>query len=200
MLLKSGDASSLVVDSLCDWVRGGDAAVACFYFDFAAQKEQSLTNVLGSLLKQIVGGLENIPAKILQAFQDQGKVIGGRKLGLGEIVEMLQDISASRRTFICIDALDECVAEYRGKLLDSLAQVLHKSPTTRVFLAGRLHIRDEVEKHLDGRVVAVSVTPTKDDIIQFLRARLGEDTTPGAMDKALEEDIIKIIPETVSEM
>ena len=200
MLLRSGDASSLVVDSLCDWARGRDAAVACFYFDFAAQKEQSLTNVLGSLLKQVVGGLENIPAKITQAFRDQERVIGGRKLGLGEIVEMLQDTSASRRTFICIDALDECLVEYRGKLLDSLAQILHKSPTTRIFLAGRLHIRDEVEKHLAGRVAAVSVTPTKDDIIQFLRARLGEDTIPDAMDKRLEEDIINTIPELVSGM
>ena len=200
MLLRSGNASSLVVDSLCDWARGRDAAVTCFYFDFAAQKEQSLTNVLGSLLKQIVSGLEKIPAKVVQAFRGEGKVIGGRELGLGEIVGMLQDISSSRPTFICIDALDECVAEYRGKLLDSLAQVLHKSPTTRVFLAGRLHIRDEVEKHLDGRVVAVSITPTKDDIIQFLRARMGEDTIPDAMDKKLEEDIMETIPETVSEM
>ena len=200
MLLRSGDASSLVIDSLCDWARGQNAAVACFYFDFAAQKEQSPTNVLSSLLKQVVGGLENIPEKIVQAFRDQEKVIGGRKLGLGEVVEMFSDISCTRRTFICIDALDECVAEYRAKLLDSLRRILHKSPTTQIFLAGRLHIRDEVEKHLAGRIVAVSVTPTKDDIIQFLRARLGDDTIPDAMDKCLEEDIIKIIPKTVSEM
>jgi len=200
VLLRSGDASSLVIDRLCDWARGQNAAVACFYFDFAAQKEQSPTNILSSLLRQVVGGLESIPAKIAQAFRDQEKVIGGRKLGLGEIMEMLQDISSSRPTFICIDALDECLAEYRRKLLDSLAQFLHKSPTTRIFVAGRLHIREEVEKHLAGRVVAVSVTPTKDDITQFLRARLGEDTIPDAMDKSLEEDIIKTIPETVSEM
>jgi len=200
VLLRSRDASSLVVDRLCDWAEGQDSAVACFYFDFAAQKEQSPTDVLSSLLKQVVGGLENIPAKIVQAFQKQEKVIGGRKLGLGEIVEMFSDISSSRRTFICIDAVDECVAEYRGKLLDSLKQILQKSPDTRIFLAGRLHIRDEVEKHLAGRAVAVSVTPTKDDIIQFLRARLGEDTIPDAMDKTLEEDIMKSIPETVSEM
>ena len=200
MLLRSGNASSLVVDSLCDWARGRDAAVTCFYFDFAAQKEQSLTNVLGSLLRQVVGGLEKVPTKVVQAFRGEGKVIGGRELGLSEIVGMLQDISSSRPTFICIDALDECVAEYRGKLLDSLAQVLRKSPATRVFLAGRLHIRDEVEKHLAGRVAAVSVTPTTDDIIQFLRAKLGEDTIPDAMDKRLEEDIMETIPETVSEM
>ena len=174
--------------------------VACFYFDFAVQKEQSPTKILGSLLSQVVRGLEEIPAKIVQAFRDQEKVIGGRKLRLGEIVEMFQDVSSSRPTFICIDALDECVAEYQAKLLDSLNEILHKSPSTRIFLTGRKHIRGEVERHLAGRLVAVSITPVKDDIIRFLRAKLNEDTTPNAMDKSLEDKIIKTIPETVSEM
>jgi len=195
----SCDVSSLVIDTLCDRARGQNAAVACFYFDFAAQKEQSLTSVLGSLLKQVIGGLERIPTKIVQAFRDQERVIGGRKLGLAEIVDMLQDISSSRCTFICIDALDECVAEDRAKLLDSLKQILQKSLGTRIFLAGRLHIRDEVEKHLAGWVTVVSIIPTKDDIVKFLRAKLMEDTTPEAIDESLEEDIIKNIPEMVSE-
>ena len=199
-LLRNCGASSLIIDRLCDWAKERNAAVACFYFDFAAQKEQPLTTVLGSLLKQLVCGLENIPAKILEAFQDQKKTTGGRRLELGQVVEMLQDIASSRPTFICFDALDECVAEYRGKLLESLQQILQKSPSTRIFLAGRLHVRDEVEKHLAGRVVAVSIVPTKDDIVRFLRAKLREDTTPDAMDDSLEEDIIKNIPETVSEL
>ena len=199
MLLRNCDASSLIIDRVCDWVKGRNAAVACFYFDFAAQKEQSPTTVLSSLLKQLVRGLENIPPKIIEAFQDQ-KTTGGRRLELGEIVGMLQDIASSRPTLICFDALDECVAEYRGRLLESLQQILQKSPSTRIFLAGRLHVRDEVENHLVGRVVTVSITPTMDDIIRFLRAKLREDTTPDAMDNSLEEDIIKNIPETVSEL
>ena len=150
VLLRNYDASSLIIDRVCDWAKGRNAAVACFYFDFAAQKEQSLTTVLSSLLKQLVCGLENIPPKIVKAFQDQKKTTGGRRLELGEIVGMLQDISYSRLTFICFDALDECVAGYRGKLLESLQQILHKSPSTHIFLAGRLHVRDEVEKHLAG--------------------------------------------------
>ena len=194
------DASSLVIDTLCDRVRGQNATVACFYFDFAAQKEQSPTAILCCLLKQIIGGLDKIPAKIIQTFREQKEAIGGRKLGLSEIIEMLQDISSSRHTFICIDALDECMEEYQAKLLDSLKQILHKSPNTRIFLAGRSHIRDEVEKHLAGRVAAVCITPTKSDIIRFLRAKLAGDKTPDAMDKSLEEDIIKSIPKTVSEM
>ena len=198
VLLRSYDASSLVIDTLGDWARGQNGAVACFYFDFAAQKEQSPISILSSLLKQVVCGLEEIPEKITQAFRGQKKVIGGRRLGLGEIVGMLQDISSSRSIFICIDAVDECMAEYRAELLDSLRRVLRKSPSIRIFLAGRLQIRDEVAKHLAGRVMAVSIAPTKNDIIRFLRAKLKKDATPDAMDKSLEADIIKNIPEMVS--
>jgi len=200
VFLRSCDTSSLVIDRLCDWAGGRNAAVACFYFDFAAQMEQSPTNILSSLLNQVVSGLEKIPTEIAQAFRDQEKVIGGRKLGLDEIVEMLSDISSSRPTFICIDALDECLTEYRARLLDSLEKILRKSPSTRVFLAGRLHVQDEVENHLGGKVAAVSITPTRRDIIRFLRAKLSEDTRPDAMNERLEEDIIRNIPETVSEM
>jgi len=200
VLLRSCHASSLVIDTLGDRARGKDTIVACFYFDFAAQKEQSPTSILSSLLKQVVYGLKEIPAKIAQAFQDQKKVAGGRNLGPREIVEMLQDISSSRPTFIFIDAVDECMAEYRAELLDSLKQILFKSPSTRIFLAGRLQIRDEVEKHLAGRVVALSIIPTKNDIVRFLRAQLKKDATPDAMDKSLEADIIKNIPEAVSSM
>ena len=190
----------MVTDTLGDWARGQDVAVACFYLDFAAQNEQSPTSILGSLLKQVVCGLEEIPAKIAQTFRDQKMVIGGRNLGLDEIVELLQDITSLRLTFICIDALDECRAKYRAKLLDSLKRILHKSPSARIFLAGRLHIRGEVEKRLAGRVAVVLVAPAKDDIIRFLRAKLKEDITPDAMDKNLEKDIIMTIYEKVSEM
>ena len=200
VLLRSYGASSLVIDTLGDWARGQDAAVACFYFDFAAQKEQSPTSVLSSLLKQVVCGLKEIPVKIVQAFRDRENVARDRKLGLGEIVGMLQDITSSRHTFICIDAVDECMVEYRAKLLNSLKQILHQSPSTRIFLTGRSHIRDEVERYLVGRVVAASITPARDDIVIFLRAKLREDTTPDVMDKNLEEGIIKAIPGAVPEM
>ena len=200
MLLRSCDASSLVIDTLGDWASEQNAAVACFYFDFAAQKEQSPTSTLSSLLKQVVCGLEEIPGKITKAFRDQKKVIGGRKLGLAEIVEMLQDISSSQSTFIGIDALDECMAEHRAEVLDALKQILRESPSIRIFLAGRLQIRDEVEKHLAGRIATVSIIPTKGDMVRFLRAKLKKDATPDAMDMSLEADIIKNIPEKVLPM
>ena len=77
-VLTGRGVSSLVVDRLGDQAGDQNTAVACFYFDFAARKEQSAASMLGSLLKQIVSGMERIPEEISQAFQKQKKVIGGR--------------------------------------------------------------------------------------------------------------------------
>ena len=200
VFLISRDVSSLVIDSLYELAVGGNAVVAYFYFDFAAQEEQSPTIILGSMLRQVVRGLDEIPERIAKAFRDRGKAIDSRRPAFSEIVGFLQDISSSRCTFLCIDALDECPAEHRVKLLDSLNQILQKSPGARIFLTGRSYIRSEVGKHLAGRAATRSITPAKDDIIIFLRVKLKEDTMPDAMDKSLEEEILKKIPETVSEM
>jgi len=195
ILLISCDVSSLVIDTLCKQAMEGNAAVACFYFDFTAQEEQSPAAVLGSVLRQVVAGFETVPERIVRAFQDQEKVIGGRRLRLHEIVEFFQDILSSRPTFICIDALDECQEGHRAKLLDILKQVLRMSPGARLFLTGRPHIQSEVEKHLAGSVATRSITPTESDIIIFLLAKLWEDSRPDAMDKSLREDIIRNLGE-----
>ena len=199
-MLTSCDISSLVIDRLCDKAREQNATVSCFYFDFAAQKEQATTNMLGALLKQLVSGLEETPEEISRTYQDQRSAVGGRGPLLSDIVKMMQTASSKKRTFICIDALDECVAGYRVKLLDSLNQILEKSPGTRIFMTGRPHIWPEIGRRLVGRVADLSISPKQDDITIYLRTRLAEDTTPDAMDSSLEADILKKIPAEISEM
>ena len=199
-VLTSCNVSSLVIDSLCNQARGQNIAVACFYFDFAAQKEQSPTNTLGALLKQILRGLKEVPEEIVRDYEDQKKVIGGRGPLLSDIVKMLQTTSSKKRTFICIDALDECVAGYRIKILNSLGQILQKSPEARIFVTGRSHIRAEIENRLSGRVATILITPRRGDVIRYLHTRLAEDTTPDAMDGSLEADILEKIPEDTSDV
>jgi len=200
MLLIGCNISSLVIDSLCEQAVQGNTGVACFYFDFAVKEEQSPDAILGSVLRQVVGRLGEVPEKIGKAFRDREKVIGGQRLQLKEIIEFLQDIASARRTFICMDALDEYPAEHRGKLLGLLNQILQKAPGARLFLTGRPNIRDEVDEHLAGRVMTRSIIPAESDIVTFLRAKLKEDTMPHAMDESLEEEIIQNIPKSVSKM
>lgn len=194
--------SSLVIDSLCDVAgdAGEDVTVACFYLDFMAQKEQSAASILRALLKQVVGGLKQIPNEIMDAFRNHKRVIGGHRLLIPEIVKLLGSLSSLRRTFICLDALDECATADRAKILLSLGDITRMSPTTRVFLTGRPHVRGDVERRLPECVVAVSISPRKGDVIRYIHTKLAEDATPDEMDESLEAEIMRTVPETVSEM
>ena len=199
MILISSNTSSLVVDRLCDKAKEENIAVACFYVDFAAREEQSPTNMLGSLLKQIVGGLERIPDEIRETFHDHKKVIGGRGLRVPEIVGMLQTVTSLRPTFICVDALDECVESHQPEILDSLRQILEKSANTRIFLTARRHIRGEIERHLGVRAATLSVKPSNNDIVGYIRMRLSKDRCREAMNGSLEAEIISSIAKNIPE-
>ena len=199
VLLIGCDNSSLVIDKLSDETGEEDTAVMCFYFDFAARNEQSPVNMLGSLLRQLVIGLERIPETVVQDFRKQKKSIGGRGLQVSEILTMFRTITATKRTFICVDALDECVPEHRMVVLESLRQILEGSPNTRLFMTGRPQVRTEVEKRLDGMATLISIQPTEDGVVRYLRDKLRNDTTPEIMSSALEDEIIKSIPDMNSE-
>ena len=199
-VLTSRDVSSLVIDTLCQRAGGQNVAIACFYFDFAIQQEQSSTSVLGALLKQLTAGLGEIPEEMMQAYEEQMNFIGGRRPQHNDTVKMLQTASSKKRTFICIDALDECVPEHRVKLLNSLNKILQRSPGTRIFVTGRPHIRRQIGKRLTGSVTSLLISTRRDDIIRYLHSRLEDDTTPDAMSGSLEAEILKKIPDDVSEM
>ena len=193
------DNSSLVIDKLCDEAAEEDTAVTCFYFDFTARNEQSPINMLGSLLRQLVSGLEEIPEVVVRGFRNEKKIIGGRGLQVSRILKMFQTIAATKRTFICVDALDECVPEHRMVVLESIRQILQGSPNTRIFMTGRPHVRSEVDRELDGAVNFVSIQPTNNSVVRFLREKLRRDTAPNIMSSKLKAEIINIIPEISSE-
>ena len=197
--LTDWDDSSLVIDKLCDDAVENDTAVACFYFDFAARNEQSPVSVLGSLLRQLVGGSEGIPEAVVRGFRNQKKVIGGRGLQVSGILKMFRTITTTKRTFICVDALDECVPEHRMVILESLGQIVQVSLDTRIFITGRSHIRSEVERKLNGAATFVLIEPTGDGIIKYLLEKLRNDTTPEMMSSTLEANILESIPQLCSE-
>jgi len=168
------------------------------YCDFLAQQEQSTTNMLGAILKQLVnrGG---IPEHIGEAFRE-AKEFGGLGLRLPDLVEILKKtIAAQARVFICIDALDESTPKHRRELLESIREVIRASPNTRVFLTGRPHIDDEIARYF-SKTARITLSPTHTDIKNFLEMRLDGDTDPAAMDDQLRADILRIIPEKISEM
>jgi len=188
-----------VIDRLCDQAGRKDIAVVGLYCDFLSHQEQSTTNVLGAILKQLSRRGE-IPKDIREAFQKAREEFGGRGLQLFDQVEIMKKITASlSRVFICIDALDESTPQHRQELLQSLQEIVRGSRNTRIFLTGRPHIEDEIMGSF-SKVVRIHLSPTQGDIESYLEMKLSCDTDPYAMDDELRADIMRVIPEKTSKM
>ena len=175
-------------------------AVVCVYCDFHAQDEQSATGIFGTLLRQVVHGLEPIPEEVQRAFEKSKRGVGGRKLLLPDILEVLANsLSPLRMAIICIDALDELPAKHRAELWESLQKIKQMCSKTRLFLTGRLHIGGEVEKYFPSTAEMLLVSTRAHDIGLYLMMRMSRDLELDAMDKELEAEILRIIPEVISE-
>ena len=195
----ASNTSSSVVDSLCDEPGQEDIVVAAFYCDFRNQLEQKTTDIMGAILKQLVAR-EEVLGHVKMAFQKAKREICGRGLRLPDMVQMLKRaIATLPQVFICIDALDECLPKNLLELLESLKDILRESPKTRIFFTGRPHVETEIVRCFTTRVI-VPISPSTHEIKRYLEKKLEMDTMRDTMSDALRTDILRIIPERISEM
>ena len=187
-----------MIDTLCDQAREENIAVAWLYCDYLAQQEQTTANIIGAILKQLVGR-GDIPKSIREEFQGAKKFSGRRPL-LANLMQMLRaTIAPLPKAFICIDALDEFLPKDLPVLLRSLRDIALVSPRTRIFLTGRPHVEEAIRKHF-SKAVVIPIRPNQNDIRNFLEMRLDGDDEPEAMSDDLRAEIVKIILDKMSNM
>ena len=188
-----------MIDSLCDREGEEHIAVAAFYCEFLSQQDQTINNIVGTILKQLVGR-GGITRDLREAFRKAKKKIGGRGPRLADLMGMLRTAIASiPQVFICIDALDECLPKYLPELFKSLRELVRESPTTRIFLTGRPHVGEEVRRYFVQTIV-IPISPNPDDIRNYVEMRLDRDAEPEAMSNDLRADIVRVILEKISDM
>jgi len=188
-----------VIDSLCDQGGEENVAVAAFYCDFLSQEEQTINNIVGAILKQLVGR-GGVAKGLREAFQKAKGEVGGRGPRLADLMGMLRTAIASLpQVFICVDALDECLPRCLPELLESLRDIVRESPSTRVFLTGRPHVREDIQRCFT-KMVVIPISPNTDDIRSYVEMRLARDADPEAMTNDLRGDIVRVILEKISDM
>ena len=154
---------------------------------------------MGAILKQLVVRGE-VLEHVRTAFQKAKLELGGRGLRLPDMVQMLKRaIATLPQVFICIDALDECLPKNLLELLEQLKDILQESPRTRIFVTGRPHVEAEISRYFTTGVI-VPVSPSTHEIKRYLERKLEMDTMRDEMSDALRADILRIIPERISEM
>jgi len=186
-----------VIDSLCDRAQEDNIAVVGLYCDSLSQQDQTTTNIMGALLKQLVGR-GGIPDHLRVAFQKAKMEFGGRGPRLADLMGMLKTAIASiPQVFICLDALDECLPERFPEILELLRDILRESPGTRIFLTGRPHVKEDVQRYFPKAVV-VPISPNPNDIRNYVEMRLDKDSEPEAMSNDLRVDIVRVVLEKIS--
>ena len=188
-----------MIDRLCDHGRREGITVAYLYCDFLTQQEHTVTNMMGAILKQLVGS-GDIPIYLHEAFQEGQDEISGRGPLLSDLMRMLKmAIALLPRVFICIDALDESPPKNLPEFLVSLRAIVQESPKTRIFLTARPHVEGALQIYFP-KAFKILITPNMDDIRSFLEMKLNEDDKPEAMNKDLRTDIMKVILDNMSDM
>jgi len=197
--LTARNTSSLLIDSLCDRARKENIAVAGLYCDFVSQQEQTITNIMGAILKQLVGKV-GIPSYLREAFEEGKAEFGGRGLRLAGLMGMLRTVIASlSQVFICVDALDECLPKCLPELFKSLSDIVRDSPSTRIFVTGRPHVRGDIQKCF-AKAVVIPISPNPNDIRNYVEMKLRKDADPEAMNNDLWADIVRVVLENMSDM
>ena len=190
-----------MIDRLLEPFGGENIAVACVYCDFQDHERQTAASMAGALTKQVVNALKMVPPEIEEEFKRAGSEIGGRGLQVVETVKLLgRALAPAKRTFICIDAIDECSDKHLSQLLASLQTVSQTSPGVRLFITGRPHIRSAVEKYLPGSLQVIPFSPNSEDIREYLEMRLKNDSDSEDMTPALKADIMRHIPEKIPDV
>ena len=155
---------------------------------------------MGAVLRQLVVGRGGIPDYLREEFQKGQKEFGGRGLRLADLIGFLKIAIASLpQVFICLDALDECLPKYLPDLLSSLRDIVRESPGTRIFLTGRPHVGEDIQRCF-SRMVVIPINPNTDDIRNYVKMRLDRDAEPEAMSNDLRADIVRVILEKISDM
>lgn len=200
--LTENDRSSLVIDDL--FTKSSIEAGTCvtyLYCVYQDEAKQTPENMMGTLLKQAISILHEsnaLPDKTIRFLQEKKAIPGD--LSLYDICDLLLQVTSKfRKFYVCIDALDECKAEHRGELLQSLAGVLEKCGqecSASLFATGRLHVNrvENVQRHRGlGSLVHIYLEASRDGIRKYITHAIDMDDNNDCTNDILKAEILETI-------
>ncbi|KAK5056146.1 hypothetical protein LTR84_012699 [Exophiala bonariae] len=145
--------------------------VAYIYYNFRRQHEQNPTDVFASLLKQLGHGLDPFPTILKELYEEHRPQ--ETRPSFDEIFLALQTVlHCYTKTFIIIDALDECSAsnQVRQQFLEQIFR-LQEASGTNLLATSRFSL--DVEKSFQGdRILRLVIQASQDDLQKYLNGNL----------------------------
>jgi hypothetical protein len=164
--------------------------IAFLYCDYRDQENQSTLSMVSSLLKQLISSKPALPLPVVDLYERFEKSQSTFKLKDLEPTLLLV-CREFRRTFVMIDALDECDATRHRKSFLQVLKSIEKS-STRLLITSRPY-PDDIKRYLVA-YPQITIEANDLDIRKFLTETIDRsDETTDIIDQALKKDIVKDI-------
>jgi Cdc6-like AAA superfamily ATPase len=187
--------ASVAINHLRSTLNGRGLPVAFLYCNYKMQEKQSGKNLLAMLLRQLVGQCASVPESVKALYASRKRNETGPSFP--EISDALSKVVGSQdRTFLVLDALDECSDEARKTLLTKL-QELRQNTKTSVMATSRHHSSLEREFEGDARL---EIRAVERDIDLYLGGQLKGLSECIAGNDALQKTIKECIAQAAGGM
>lgn len=177
---------------------GQDIAVACIFCNYKERSTQSLEELVASTLKQIIQdrplASDNIKT-FCSEFRDKQ-----RRPRLTDLINVLRsEIGTYSKVFFVLDALDECLEDYQGRLItefESISSTVYLMVTSRPLDLIKQQFQDAC--HLD-------INAKNEDVQKYIDSRIRRGQTKNEIvlakltqnNRGLRDSIVeKIVPNT----
>ncbi|KAE8441895.1 hypothetical protein EG329_004201 [Mollisiaceae sp. DMI_Dod_QoI] len=189
--------ASGIIDHLQHTMKTLDTAVSYVYCNYKQQEQQTVSQILACITKQLIAQLGKAPFQVAEGWRDY-KVRGTRP-GVEKIHAWLQTIvSFFSNVFIVLDALDEC--EDINGTRTSVVQYLQKLPKISLLCTSRpLGHTSEILRGCP--VIEIKAHPQ--DVEKYLKARIKQSGRLEMLvrnNKGLKETIIQKVLEKTEGM
>jgi ankyrin repeat domain-containing protein 50 len=179
---------SLVIDYLRK-LTGKWLGVAYFYCDYRDPDQQTAVNVVASLLKQLLMLQNTLPIPVTELFERYDREKMQAQL---EELECIFSLACRefRRSYIVIDALDECDTRNRKSILGFLKKLGKWSAS--VLVTSRPHSQDIGRSLCPCSEIIIEASDT--DIRKYLAHKIDEDDDiADLLDETLKQEVIRKI-------
>lgn len=150
--------------------------VAYFYFDFSDKAKQTTFGCLKSIAHQLCEQSEELDEDIVALYDEYNRSPSGLSTEvLVDILALL--LSSSRKTYLVVDALDECSEQERDSFLTSHEEIISAaSGNYNIFITSRPEtgIQRKMDKLHPMRII-VQPEVVDVDIRAHIRACLAKD-------------------------
>jgi hypothetical protein len=168
------------------------------YCDYSDRGNQTTENILASLVRQLALRNTTMLPYIQRLYEqcDHGK----SRPHLTRLTEVFRNVCTGyRRTYVVIDALDECEEKCRKSLLAQFDKFDHS--VTRLFLTSRPHLT-EMKRKFEG-FPQIEIKARDSDIKEFILSNIKESGNLSELIEGttqLEDEIVSTITSKAGEM